>query len=146
MDTKKIKKVIKGIAKTTGKYTLKGIGKGAELIGRGTVKTIHSLVKSKNLHKITSRAGVLVASVLVPAIGATLIGSLGLKYIVDNSILEKNRDIKTEIKDMIKIGDNINAKMYEEINKKILMLTLDKTEKGIKNLGNKYQKYIDSRF
>mgnify|MGYP000558727674 CR=1 FL=1 len=29
------KKVIKGIAKTTGKYTLKGLGKGIELTGRG---------------------------------------------------------------------------------------------------------------
>ena len=29
----KAKKLIKGIAKTTGKYTLKGLGKGMELTG-----------------------------------------------------------------------------------------------------------------
>lgn len=39
------KKVIKGIAKTTGKYTLKGLGKGIELTGRGAIKTVNALVK-----------------------------------------------------------------------------------------------------
>ena len=36
------KKVIKGFAKTTGKYTLKGLGKGLELTSRGTIKTLNA--------------------------------------------------------------------------------------------------------
>ncbi len=48
------KKVIKGIAKTTGKYTLKGLGKGIELTGRGAVKTVNALVKNPQIQKIAT--------------------------------------------------------------------------------------------
>lgn len=78
------KKVIKGIAKTTGKYTLKGLGKGIELTGCGAIKTVNALVNNPQIQKLATGAGILAASVMIPTVGVGLISTLGLKYMVDN--------------------------------------------------------------
>ena len=80
------KKVVKGIAKTTGKYTLKGLGKGIELTSRGAIKTVNALVKNPQMQKIATGAGLLAASVMIPSVGVGLISTLGLKYMIDNSV------------------------------------------------------------
>ena len=64
----KSKKVIKGIAKATGKYTLKGLGKGVELTGRGTIKTVEALVKNPKMQQIVTGAGILAAGMAIPAV------------------------------------------------------------------------------
>lgn len=53
----KAKKIIKGIAKTTGKYTLKGLGKGVELTSRGAIKTVNALVKNPRMDRGMDKLG-----------------------------------------------------------------------------------------
>ena len=104
------KKVIKGIAKTTGKYTLKGLGKGIELTGRGAVKTVNALVRNPQIQKIATGAGLLAASVMIPTVGVGLISTLGLKYMIDKSLLGKNKGMLDEINDILKMGNVVTRK------------------------------------
>lgn len=89
----KFKKSIKGFAKTTGKYTLKGIGKGLEWATRGTFKIANALVKNPTAQKILTGGVMLGAGVLVPPVGAVVVGGVGLKYIIDNSLRGKKTSV-----------------------------------------------------
>lgn len=136
------KKVIKKVAKTTGKYTLKGLGKGVELTGRGAIKTVDALVKNPQMQKIATGAGILAASVMIPTVGAGAIGLLGLKYMFDRSILGKNKRILDEINDIIKMGNVVT----KTASNKILSPTLNLADRGINKLGKNYQNKIDDIF
>ena len=136
------KKVIKGIAKTTGKYTWKGLGKGIELTGRGAVKTVNALVKNPQIQKIATGAGLLAASVMIPTVGVSLITTLGLKYAIDKSLLGKNKGILDEINDILKMGNVVTR----NASNKILSPTLNMVDRGMNNLGKNYQDKIDDIF
>ena len=135
------KKVIKGIAKTTGKYALKGIGKGVELAGRGAAKTVEALVKHPELQKIATCAGMLAVGTMIPAVGATMVGIVGFKYLLDRSIIGNNKGIMNEIGDLINAGNIVTKDCC-----KVIAPVLNKSEKGMKNLGQKYQAKIDDMF
>ena len=136
------KKLIKGIAKTTGKYTLKGLGKGMELTGRGAIKTINALVRNPQIQKIATGAGLLAASVMIPTVGVGLISTLGLKYMVDKSLLGKNKGMLDEINDILRTGNAVTR----TASNKILSSTLNKLDRGINKLGKNYQDKIDDIF
>lgn len=136
------KKVIKGIAKTTGKYTLKGLGKGIELTGRGAIKTVNALVKNPQMQKIITGAGLLAASVMIPTVGVGLISTLGLKYLIDKSLLGKDKGMLDEINDILKMGNVVT----KNASNKILSPILDKMDKGMNKLGKNYQNKIDYIF
>lgn len=136
------KKLIKGIAKTTGKYTLKGLGKGVELTGRGAIKTINALVRNPQIQKIATGAGLLAASVMIPTVGVGLISTLGLKYMVDKSLLGKNKGMLDEINDILQTGNAVTR----TASNKILSPTLNKLDRGINKLGKNYQDKIDDIF
>ena len=136
------KKVIKGIAKTTGKYTLKGLGKGIELTGRGAIKTVNALVKNPQMQKIITGAGLLAASVMIPTVGVGLISTLGLKYLIDKSLLGKDKGMLDEINDILKMGNVVT----KNASNKILSPVLDKMDKGMNKLGKNYQNKIDYIF
>lgn len=136
------KKLIKGIAKTTGKYTLKGLGKGMELTGRGAIKTINALVRNPQIQKIATGAGLLAASVMIPTVGVGLISTLGLKYMVDKSLLGKNKGMLDEINDILRTGNAVTR----TASNKILSPTLNKLDRGINKLGKNYQDKIDDIF
>lgn len=136
------KKVIKGIAKTTGKYTLKGLEKGIELTGRGAIKTVNALVKNPQMQKIITGAGLLAASVMIPTVGVGLISTLGLKYLIDKSLLGKDKGMLDEINDILKMGNVVT----KNASNKILSPILDKMDKGMNKLGKNYQNKIDYIF
>ena len=136
------KKVIKGVAKVTGKYTLKGLGKGIELTGRGAIKTVNALVRNPQIQKIATGAGLLAASVMIPTVGVSLISTLGLKYMIDKSLLGKNKGMLDEINDILKIGNVVTR----NASNKILSPTLKRMDRGINKLGKNYQDKIDDIF
>lgn len=136
------KKGIKGFAKTAGKYTLKGLGKGVELTGKGAVKTVNALVKNPQMQKIVTGAGLLAASVMIPAVGVGLISTLGLKYMADKTLLKKDKGILDEIGDILKMGNTVTR----TASNKILSPVLNKADKGIGKLGEKYQDKVDNYF
>lgn len=136
------KKVIKGIAKTTGKYTLKGLGKGIELTGRGAIKTVNALVKNPQIQKLATGAGVLAASVMIPTVGVRLISTLGLKYMIDKSLLGKNKGMLDEINDILRMGNVVTRSASNNI----LSPTLNKMDRGMNKLGKNYQDKIDDMF
>lgn len=137
------KKAIKGIAKTTGKYAFKGIGKGVELAGRGSVRVIDSLVRDRNVQKIATSAGLLAASVMVPGIGVGLISTIGLKYMIDKVILEKSRKgMLDEINDIIEIGNIVTRNISYDI----LSPALNSMHRNIKRTGRNYQDKVDDMF
>lgn len=136
------KKVIKGIAKTTGKYTLKGLGKGIELTGRGVIKTVNALVKNPQIQKIVTSAGILATSAMIPTVGVGLISTLGLKYMIDKSLLGKDKGILDEINDILRMGNVVTR----NASNKILSPTLNKMDRGMNKLGKNYQDKIDNIF
>ena len=138
----KPKKVIKGIAKTTGKYTLKGLGKGLELTSRGAIKTVNAVVKNPQVQKLATGAGILTVSVMIPPVSVGLISTLGLKYMLDNSLLNKNKGILDEVQDILRAGNVVTR----TVSNKILSPMLNGVDKGMKNLGKNYQNKIDTIF
>lgn len=139
----KAKRVIKKVAKTTGKYTLKGIGKGIELTGRGAAKTINALVKSPNLQKIATGTGVLLISVTCSPVGVGLIGVVGLKYMIDKGLLGKRKaNLLSEFNDIVNVGNVLTKTVCNSI----LSPVLRTADRGINNVGNMYQDKIDDIF
>lgn len=136
------KRVIKGVAKTTGKYTLKGLGKGLELTGRGAIKMVDALVKNPELQKIATGAGLLAAGVAVPAVGVSLISAIAFKYMIDKSMLHKNRGVLEEVNDIIKMGNVVT----KNVSNKILSPILNTADRGMNKLGKNYQGKIDDIF
>ena len=129
------KRKIKGFAKTTGKYTLNGIGKGLELIGRGSIKTVNALVKNPKLQKIVTSAGVIAASIAVPAVGVGLLSIMCLDAVAGNDPLK-------EINKIIRGGNVVTRSVCN----KILSPTLRKIDRGMGKIGRKYQDKIDGIF
>ena len=136
------KKIIKGFAKTTGKYTLKALGKGLELTGKGTIKTVNALTKNPMMQKVITGAGILAAGVMIPTVGVGLISALGLKYVIDKSLLKNNKGMIDEISDILQAGNIVTSK----VSNKILSPTLNRMDRGVSNLGRKYQNKIDDIF
>ena len=136
------KKVIKGIAKTTGKYTLKALGKGVELTGRTTIKTLNALVKNPQIQKIATGAGILAASVMIPTVSVGLTSALALKYMVDKSLMEKNKGMIDEINDILRMGNAVTR----TASNKILSPALTNIDRSIHKLGKNYQNKIDDMF
>lgn len=139
------KRVIKGIAKTTGKYTCKGIGKGVELVGRAGVKTLDVLVQNRGIQKIATGAGLLAASVMIPGVGVSMIGAIGLKYMLDRTssdVLKNNKTILDEMNDIL----NVSNKVTRTVSNNVISPALHGLDKGIKNLGKNYQSKIDGVF
>ena len=126
------KRVIKGVMKTTGKYTLKGIGKGLELASRGTIKTVKAQVKNRSVQKILTGAGVLAACVAVPTIATSAITVVALKYMLDRGILDNNKSLINEINDVLNVGN----KVTNFVGRKVVSPALDTADKGVKKLGN----------
>ena len=124
------KRVIKGVMKTTGKYTLKGIGKGLELASRGTIKTVKALVKNRSVQKILTGAGVLAACVAVPTIATSAITVVALKYMLDRGILDNNKSLINEINDVLNVGN----KVTNFVGRKVVSPALDTADKGVKKL------------
>ena len=118
------------------------LGKGIELTGRGAIKTVNALVKNPQIQKIAAGAGILAASVMIPAVGVTLISTLGLKYMMDKSLMGKNKGMLDEINDILQMGNmvTINA------SNKVLSPVLNKMDRGLNKLGKKYQDKIDDMF
>lgn len=137
----RFKRGIKGVAKTTGKYTLKSLGKGVEVGIRGTSKTINALVKSSAVQKIAAGTVIIGTSILIPSVGVIVIGGIGLKYLSE-SLLGKRKSLLQEVKDIINIGTVVT----KTIGNKILSPIFEKTDKGAKKLGEKYQTKIDNVF
>jgi hypothetical protein len=136
------KKVIKGIAKNTGKYTLKGLGKGVELTGRGAIKTVDALVKNPEMQKIATGAGILAASVMIPTVGVGLASTLGLKYVIDKSLLGKDKGMLDEINDILRVGSAVTR----NASNKILSPILKNMDRGMDKLGKNYQDKVDDIF
>lgn len=136
-----VKKTIKGIAKTAGKYTLKGIGKATELVERGTVKTVNALVKNPNVQEIDTSAGRINSEVTIPAVETEMIGVVGLKYMKDRASLENDKSLIEEIGDIIKAGNVVTKSAREALSN-----TLEKTDKGIERIGQKGQDKLDDLF
>lgn len=133
------KKVIKGVAKTTGKYTLKGLGKGVELASRGALKTVDALIRSPQIQTLATAAGILAASVMIPSVGVGVVSMIGLKYLVDSS-LGNNKGLLGEIGDMLRAGNVVTR----NVSNKILSPTLNTMDRGMKTLGRKYQDKVDN--
>lgn len=141
------KKVIKKVAKTTCKYTLKGLGKGIELTGRGAVKGANALIRNPKTRKLMTTAGILTAGVMIPAVGAGLIGAVGLKYMIDKSILNtkiggkngRDKGLLDEVKDILRAGD----KVTEKVGKYVLSPLLSEADMGLAKAGQKYQDIVD---
>ena len=142
IDKDKIKRVIKGVSKTAGKYTLKGLGKGVELAGTGALKAVEALSKNEGFQTIAAGAGIISAGVMMPAVGVGLLGTLGLKYLVDNKFLKKDKGLAEEVMDIIKVGNIVTKNVGE----KILSPLSQHMDKGVKSLGSKYQDKIDDMF
>ena len=132
----KTKKVIKGVAKTTGKYTLKGLGKGVELASRGAVKTVDALVRNPQIQTLATAAGILAASVMIPGVGVTLVAAIGLRRLITGS----NKGILGEIGDILRTGNEVTRGVCN----KVLSPTLNIMDRGMKTLGTKYQKEVDN--
>jgi hypothetical protein len=135
------KKVIKGIAKTTGKYTLKGLGKGVELAGRGAIQTVNALVENPQVQKIATGAGILASSVMIPTVGVGLMSTLGLKYMIDKSLLGNDKGIVDEIDDILNAGAEVTKNVAGKISP-----ALQKADKGVQDVGKNYQDKIDNIF
>lgn len=135
-------KIIEGIAKTTGKYTLKGLGKGIEFMGRGTVLTVDALVRNPAIQKIATGAGILAAGVMLPSVGVGLISTLGLKYAIDKTFLGSHKGLLDEFDDILRAGSTITRSVSD----KILSPTLHSMDRGMNKLGRNYQDKIDDIF
>lgn len=135
----KTKKVIKGVAKTTGKYTLKGLGKGVELVSRGALKTVDALIRSPQIQTLATAAGILAASVMIPSVGVGIVSMIGLKYLVDSS-LGNNKGLLGEIGDILRAGNVVTR----NVSNRILSPTLNTMDRGMKTLGKKYQDKVDN--
>lgn len=136
-----VRKTIKGVAKNTGKYTLKGLGKGIELVGRGGVKTIGAIANNPTVQKVLTGAGMLTAGLAIPAVGVTMIGVVGMKMMID-AASGKNKGIMDEIGDLLNMGNNVT----HTATRTILNPILGKTDRGIKHIGRKYQDKMDDMF
>lgn len=136
------KKIIKGIAKVTGKYTLKALGKGVELVGRGTIRTVNVLVRNPGLQKLVTGAGILAAGVMIPSVGVGLISVLGMKYMIDRALLGKNKGMINEINDILRVGNMVTR----NVSNRILSPTLRQMDRGVGKIGKKYQDKIDDIF
>lgn len=133
------KRVIKGVAKTTGKYTLKGLGKGVELVSRGALKTVDALIKNPQIQTLATAAGILAASVMIPSVGVGIVGMIGLKYLLDSS-LGNNIGLLGEIGDILRAGNVVTR----NVSNRILSPTLNTVDRGVKTLGRKYQDKVDN--
>lgn len=94
------------------------------------------------MQKIVTGAGLLAASVMIPIVGVGLISTLGLKYMADKTLLKKDKGILDEIGDILKMGNTVTR----TASNKILSPVLNKADKGIGKLGEKYQDKVDNYF
>ena len=103
---------------------------------------MNALVKNPQMQKIATGAGLLAASVMIPTVGVELIGTLGLKYMIDKSLLGKDKGMLDEINDILRMGNVVTR----NVSNKILSPTLNKMDRGMNKLGKNYQDKIDDIF
>lgn len=137
MNKQKITGVIKNAGKYAGKYTLKGLGKGTELLGRTAVKTVGKLANNPEVQKIA----LLAASVAIPSVGVTLLGGAALKFGFDK-MLGKDKNMMAEIGDMLQMGTSVTRGIMNVIGNPML----GAIDKGTRELGKNYQKGVDNLF
>lgn len=137
----KAKPFIKGAATLAGKYTLKGIAKGGEVLGRGGVKTLHALVTNKKAQEMITFGGLIAAGVMIPPVGLGIAGLTGMMYLKDK-LTGKNVRLTQEIGDIVRGANFITGKVGE----KLLAPTLEKADNGIKTVGNLAQEKIEDIF
>ena len=142
IDTERAKRVIRGVAKTTGKYTLKGLGKGVELTGRGAIKTVDALVRTQQVQTLATGAGIIAASVMIPSVGAGLVGTIGLKLLWDKAVKGNDKDVLDEMYDILRMGSNVTR----DVSRRILSPTLHKMDRGMGDMGKNLQDKIDDMF
>ncbi len=133
------KKNIKKFAKITGKYTLKGLGKGVELAGRGSLRIVNTLVKDPQVQKIATGAGILAASIMIPSVGVGIMSILGLKKATDKYLFGKNKGMMDEFVDLVRVGNTLTRNVCN----KIVSPAIAKGEQELSTLGKKYQKGVE---
>ena len=132
-----VKRNISGFARTTGKFTLKGFGRGIELLGKGTKEKIEPLVRDPEIQKIATSTGIIVTGVTIPAVGVGLVGITGLKYLIDHRIKDNDKEFKDEISDIFKAGNVITKTISENILSPLLNIAGNELQKGGKALQSR---------
>jgi len=127
-----VKKTITGIAKTTGKYTLKGIGKGVELTARVGLKTVDALIRDPAIQKIATTALMIGACVTCPSIAVLGISGIALKRMINNQLLGRKGSIMDDISSIINTG----TKVTSAASRNILSPVLKSVEKGVQRTWN----------
>jgi uncharacterized protein YjgD (DUF1641 family) len=79
---------------------------------------------------------------MIPAVGVTLISTLGLKYMMDKSLMGKNKGMLDEINDILQMGNMVTR----NASNKVLSPVLNKMDRGLNKLGKNYQDKIDDMF
>lgn len=129
-------------AKFGGKWTLKGIGKTAELAGRASVGVANTLVRSTDFQKLATASGIIVAGVMAPPVLVGVVGTLMGKCFLDRKQLEnKQKGIADEMADIVNFGHRFTKHAFGAIGD-----ILDKSDEKIIEAGQKVQYGIDELF
>ena len=150
-----VKNKIKGVAKFTGKWSLKTVGKLLEETAKLGLKFTDLVITNKTGQKIITAGGIITAGVVFPYVGGGIITLMGLKYAKNRflskkykhttlhmgSVTKETQIFLNEAKDTI----NQSAKLTGVIANKIHPC-LNTTYKEVEKQGKKYQKKIDSIF
>lgn len=131
-----VKKIIRGFAKYTGKYTLKGLAKGTELIGRGGIKVVEALVKNP----IVQTIGTMSLGPIIPEVVAASVMLGGIRLMT--SALFSKKDINGKFRDAINTGNLVTR----TVGSRIIAPLLNRADKGIGRIGDKVQNKIDDLF
>lgn len=137
------KQKITGFAKTVGKFTLKGIERGAEFIGRGALQATNAIVTNPAVQHIATAAGLVAASIAMPTVGIGLAATVGLKYLYDKVMHKgQNRGLFDEIGDILGGANQIT----KAVGDKVLSPVINLGDKGLEMLGDKAQQGINDLF
>ncbi len=137
MNKQKITGFIKNAGKKAGKYTLKGLGKGTEMLGHTAVKTVKKVANNPEVQKIA----LLAASVAIPSVGVAALSGALLKYGMDQA-LGKNKGMMAEINEILDKGSCVTRGVMNVIGNPLL----GAIDKGTRKLGEKYQRGVDNFF
>ncbi len=103
----KTKKVLKNVAKTGGKFTLKGL----KLAGNGTLsvaeiasKSVSKVAGSNSVRKILAKSGTLLASVAFPGPALSIIA---ISYLLQHCVLNKSITPVDALKQTLGISERV---------------------------------------
>jgi len=106
---------ITGVANSMGKYTLKGLGKSAELLARGGIQGLEALVQNPAVQEIGADALKIGACVTCPPIAMTAVAGLTAKMMVEKGLLGKDTDMVHELSGILNGGAQITKTVSERI-------------------------------